>query len=132
MSIENTVPLNQVEPDIDPIEIGTIKNPLKTNFTHDYDGKPQTLKAGESKTMPLYLCVHLAKHLAEKIIRAEFRAGIAEIEDEKLRADESRKSIPNQKHRIWVQMKKLVVTDSDFFKDKPKDGEKSNEEKFMK
>ena len=120
MSIQNTVEISQVEPDIDPLLIAVVKNPLKKDFTHDYDGKPQTIPAEGEKQAPLYLCVHLAKHLAEKIIRAENRNRISGIKDEKVRYEEERKAIPNYQGKIWELMKKLVVTDSSFFKDTEK------------
>jgi hypothetical protein len=63
------VDIDQVQPDIDPMEVGIVNNPLKEDFTHPYNGKPLTIPAGEGKQFPLYVAVHLAKHLAEKIVR---------------------------------------------------------------
>lgn len=83
------------------------------------------------KQFPLYVAVHLAKHLAEKIIRAEFRAFINGIQDEKKKEIESGKPIADYKGKIWNKMKELVETDSDFFEEKDEHGE-SNEDKFKK
>jgi hypothetical protein len=131
MSTENTVDINQVPPDIDPLEVGIIKNPLDEDFTHAYGGKDLTIPAGEGKQFPLYVAVHLAKHLAEKIIRAEFRKGVAKIKDEKLREAESRKSIPEYKSRIWEKMKELVETESTFFTKEDERGE-TGKDKFIR
>ena len=138
---ESTVDIEQVPPDIDPMAVGVILNPLEEEFTHQFAGKDVTVPAaryeggeegeegeGEAKKgkkkgklvpgraqYPLPVCVHIAKHLAEKIIRDEFRAGIAQIKDEKVRDEQSRKAIPDYRGRIFEKMKELVETDSDFF-----------------
>lgn len=145
---ESVVDIDQVTPDIDPLAIGTILNPLEEEFTHPFGGKPITLPAasvqevektvGEGdkaktktvktlvpseSTFPLPVCVHIAKHLAEKIIRDEHFSGIEAIKDEKRRYEEERKAIPDYKGRIFEKMKELVKTDSDFF---GKDGMKES------
>jgi hypothetical protein len=129
---ESVVDIEQVEPDIDPMMIGTILNPLTEDFVHAYAGKDITVPAatvtegsldGKKKgkvepgkvQYPLPVCIHIAKHLAEKIIRAEHHGKIAEIADEKRRDEESRKAIPDYKGKIFEKMKELVITDSDFF-----------------
>jgi hypothetical protein len=150
----NIVDIDQVEPDIDPMAVGVVRNPLFEDFTHNYAGKPQTIpaatkkikvetvekevideKTGEKKMVkekiekevldkvgkkqfPLYVAVHMANHLAQKIIRAEYRAGIAAIADDKKRELESAKPIPDYKGKVWEMMKELVETDSDFFEEK--------------
>lgn len=131
MSVENTVDINQVPPDIDPLEVGVITNPLKEDFTHAFGGKDLTIPAGEGKQFPLYVAVHLSKHLAEKIIRAENRARISKIKDEKLQEAESRKSIPDYKGKIWEKMKELVQTDSDFFSREDERGQ-TEKDKFIR
>lgn len=70
------------------------------------------------KQFPLPAAVHIAKHLAEKIIRAEFRAHIASIVDTEAKRIESAKPIPDYKGKVWEKMKELVETDSDFFEEK--------------
>lgn len=150
----NIVDIDQVQPDIDPMAVGVVKNPLFEEFTHPYAGKPLTIpaatkklitvekeveekdeKTGAMKTVkikvkeevldkvgkkefPLYVAVHIAHHLAQKIIRAEHRAGIALITDEKKRDIESAKPIADYKGKCWELMKELVDTDSDFFEEK--------------
>ncbi len=111
----NIVDIDQVPPDIDPMAVGVIKNPLKEDFTHAYAGKDLTIPAEGEKQFPLTVAVHLAKHLAEKIIRAEFRKRIAGIKDAKNKELEAAKPIPDYKGKIWEKMKELVDTDSDFF-----------------
>lgn len=129
----NIVDIDQVKPDINPLETGAIHNPLKEDFTHAWAGENLTIPAEGSKVFPLPVCVHLAKHLAEKIIRAEHRKMIAAIKDSAKRTAESEKAIPDYKGKIWAKMKELVETDSDFFDDGIKEGENaSNKEKFLR
>lgn len=70
------------------------------------------------KQFPLPAAVHIAKHLAEKIIRTEFRKGIEAIKDVEAKRIESAKPIPDYKGKVWEKMKELVETDSDFFLEK--------------
>lgn len=128
----NIVDIDQVTPDIDPMEVGTINNPTNADFTHAYAGKEITIPAGESKQFPLTVCVHLAKHLAEKMIRSEFKKKIAGIKDPKTKEIESAKPIPDYKGKIWEKMKELVETESTFFTGEAAEGEISNKEKFIK
>jgi len=161
----NIVDIDQVEPDIDEMAVGTVRNPLSEAFSHPYAGKVQTIPAATvkiktvkvkkevpkekdgkpvldenqqpvmvqkyfdeeveeivpgKKQFPLYVAVHLSKHLAEKIIRAEHRAGINAIADVEAKRIESAKPIPDYKGKIWEKMKELVETDSDFFEEKGK------------
>jgi len=131
MSVENTVDINQIQPDIDPLEVGVISNPLKEDFEHQFGGKELLIPAGESKQFPLYVAVHLAKHLAEKIIRDENRSKINKIKDEKVKEAESRKAIVDYKGKIWEKMKELVQTDSTFFSREDKQG-KTEKDKFIR
>ena len=132
MSVENTVDINLVPPDIDPLEVGVVKNPLTEDFTHAYGGKDLTIPAKGEKQFPLYVAVHLSKHFAEKIIRDENRKRILKIANEKVRDEQSRKAIPDYKGKIWELMRELVVTDSDFFGKKDEKGEEENKAKFIK
>ena len=151
----NIVDIEQVPPDIDPMEVGTVLNPFTEDFTHDYAGKPQTIPAATErikkrqvekeveeedkegnkkivtkkvweeykeivpgkKQFPLYVAVHLAKHIAQRIIREENRARVEAITDEKKRELESAKPIPDYKGKIWAKIKELVESDSKFFDD---------------
>lgn len=36
------------------------------DFTHNWDSKPHTLKAGESRIFPKFLADHLSKHLVDR------------------------------------------------------------------
>ena len=125
------VDIDQIPPDIDPLALGVIKNPLKEDFSHGYAGRPITIPAEGEKQYPLTVCVHIAKHLAEKIIRDEFRKKINMIKDAKAKEIASAKPIPDYKGKIWEKMKELVTTDSDFFNDTPAKGE-TNKEKFLR
>lgn len=130
---QNIVDIDQVPPDIDPMAVGVIKNPLKEDFTHSYAGKELTIPAEEEKQFPLTVAVHLAKHLAEKIVRAEFRKRIAGIKDAKMKELESSKPIPDYKGKIWEKMRELVQTDSDFFNEEVKEGKsESNKDQFTR
>lgn len=129
----NVVDIDQIPPDIDPMAVGVVKNPLKEDFTHAYAGKELTIPAEEEKQFPLPVAVHLVKHLAEKIIRAEFRKRIAGIKDSKQKELESSKPIPDYKGKIWEKMKELCQTDSNFFDDPKKDEKgESNKDKFIR
>lgn len=129
----NIVDIDQVKPDVDPLENGVLNNPLKEDFTHAYAGREFTIPAEGSLSQSLPVIVHLAKHLAEKIVRAEFRRSINAIKDADKRQKASEKPIPDYKGKIWAKMKELVETDSDFFNDGVKEGENaSNEEKFLR
>lgn len=46
----------------------SVTNPLEEDFTHAWNGEPYTIPAGETKSFPEFLAVHLAKHLADKIM----------------------------------------------------------------
>ena len=144
----NIVDIDQVKPDIDDMAVGVITNPLSEDFTHEWAGKPQTIPAAKveeqevdgkikkvkiegKKQFPLPVAVHLVKHLAEKIIRDEFRKKVGAIKDPKERELEAAKPIPDYKGRIWEKMKELCETDSDFFEEKGL-GEEGNKEKFIK
>ncbi|HDZ13687.1 hypothetical protein LCGC14_1241000 [marine sediment metagenome] len=65
----------------------TIVNPTKEDFTHSYDGIPFTLNAGETLPFPYPVGMHLAKHLAMRMIRKDAEtAG-------KLKGTDDRKSV---------------------------------------
>jgi len=162
----NVVDINQVPPDVDEMEVGTVKNPLTEEFIHPYAGKEQVIPAGKEekafrfvkveekdektgkiiekkkkeeymkvipgeKQFPLYVALHLANHLAKKIITTEFKKRISEIKDEKKREIEAGKPIPDFKGKVWDKMKELVETDSKFFDEKDVYGE-SRKENFVK
>lgn len=151
----NVVDIEQVPPDIDPMEVGVVSNPFPYEFTHPYAGKPQTIPAGKvvkkertvekeveeedkegnkklvtkkvkeqyeeivpgKKSFPLYVAVHMAKHIAQKLIREENRNRIMAIADTAEREKESAKPIPDYKGKVWNKIKELVESDSKFFGD---------------
>jgi hypothetical protein len=45
-----------------------VTNITDKDFTHKYDGAPFTIRSGETLTFPWGIGVHLAKHLARKIL----------------------------------------------------------------
>jgi hypothetical protein len=123
--------ISQVPMDIDPIDIGTITNPLKETFVCMYNGKKRiTLAPGESKSFPLNICVHVAKHLADRIVYTNREKEILKLAskevqsadgkyvrmiDDKILFEERKKAIPNYRERLWEEMKKVITTDSTFF-----------------
>jgi hypothetical protein len=159
----NIVDIDQVEPDIDPMAVGVVTNPLYEDFTHEYAGKPITIPAstkkrteiiekevenakGEivikkekkeipasvgKKELPLYVAVHMAHHLAQKIIRQENKDRIAKITDKEEKTIESAKPIADYKGKCWEMMKQLVETESDFFDEKGL-GADGMKERFIK
>jgi len=135
---EGIVDINQVPEDVDSLKIGVILNPTTEEFVHKYAGKDIVVPAGTVEAgsidgkrkssfipgrvqYPLPVCIHIAKHLAERIVRKEEKDRIDAIKDDKLRDEESRKAFPNYKARIFDKMKEIVETDSDFFSDEKKD-----------
>lgn len=46
-------------------------NPTSEDFTHNYNGEPYTVKAGETKAFAKYVAYHLAKHLSSKMVQQE-------------------------------------------------------------
>lgn len=51
-----------------------IFNPLKEEFTARWNGEPYTLKAGERRTFPTFLAIHIAKHLSDKCLAPQVEA----------------------------------------------------------
>lgn len=54
-------------------EFETIKvvNPTKEEFSVRFNGEMYVLKAGEEKSYPSFLGLHIAKHLSDKILSVE-------------------------------------------------------------
>ena len=78
MSAENTVPIQYVPKDVDPLAYGLVKNPLKVAVQTRFDGNEIIFKEGEEKQYPLPVALHLAKHIAERMIIDEHYALIRE------------------------------------------------------
>ena len=51
-------------------ELDTIvlTNPTSKDFTHNFNGEPYTINAGETKAFAKFVGYHLAKHLSTKMI----------------------------------------------------------------
>jgi hypothetical protein len=126
--------IEHVTPDVDPTEVGTVTNTLSEEFVCIYNGRKRIrIQPGESKILPLNICIHVAKHLADRIVYANREKEILKIAtkqvensdgkmvkmlDEKLLFNERKLPIINYQEKLWTEMKKLVLTDSKFFSDK--------------
>jgi len=131
MASDNIQDIENVPMDVDPTDMGTITNPLKETFICIYNGKKRiTIKAGESRTFPLNICIHVAKHLADRVVYANREKEIlllstkevqdssgkyVKMIDEKIMFEENKKAIPNYRERLWTEMKNVIKTDSNFF-----------------
>lgn len=51
-------------------ETHSLTNPLSEDFVHTWDKEEYTVPAKSTERFPLFLCIHLAKHLADKILVA--------------------------------------------------------------
>ena len=67
--MRKTIPINDVQPDIDPNESIGLFNPLDSDFTCSFGGKDFTIKAGKKQVWPNPVALHVGKHLADKIVR---------------------------------------------------------------
>lgn len=67
--MSQTVPLSKVPKDVNDLLAKRVYNPMKVDFTHKFDGKAITIKAGESYDCAENVAVHLAKHLARRIVK---------------------------------------------------------------
>lgn len=129
---EGITELSNVPKDINPEEVGIVTNPFKKEFVARFDGRDQVFKGGESKTISLPTAVHIAKHMAERIVwdnhekelikkattRVQGTDGkYMETVDEKVLYEERKKAIPEYKQKVWEEMKKIVKTDSTFFEE---------------
>jgi len=134
--MSDVVEIEQVKPDIDSTEIGTVKNPTKKTIKVWYNRSqrpdPIIIKAGETLTLPLNICVHVAKHIADRIVYAKREeeiqqkatvkergadGKIVEFVDDRILAQEQKRPIQQYQQKLWAEMKKLVKTDSNFFKE---------------
>lgn len=59
-----------------------ITNPTSEDFTHNFNGEPYTIKAGEVKSFSKFVTFHLAKHLSTKIITKDLEAKMTKKERE--------------------------------------------------
>jgi len=56
------------------LDVVQVTNPSSEDFTHNFNGEPYTILAGESKTFAQFVAYHLAKHLSSKLIDEEVRS----------------------------------------------------------
>lgn len=69
--MRKTIPIQEVEPDVNPNETVGLFNPLDVDFTVLFSGKPFTILAGEKKIWPKPVAYHVGYHLADKIVRGQ-------------------------------------------------------------
>lgn len=138
--------IEAVTPDVTMLETGTVTNPLDEDFVCVYDGKYRiTVPAKGKKIIALPIALHVAKHLSDRIVHAEWEAETLKMAtrkvetkeesiddkgkaqtisrftdhiDEKLLFEARKRAIPNYKDKLWQTMKTIVKSDSKFFKDK--------------
>ncbi len=67
MSLSNTVSIGQVEPDVSPMDVKVVLNPLEVDFVCLFAGKEFTLPALSFKILPAPVACHVARHLAKKM-----------------------------------------------------------------
>jgi hypothetical protein len=119
--MSKTVPLATVPKDVDDTKSVCVFNPLTTDFTHKFDGIEKTLKAGEYTTLPMPVAVHMAKHLAKRIVFAvagEEREKVLETVEQSKRKVIEMKPYPRFDQRVGDVAKMLVFEMES--KEKPK------------
>lgn len=62
------VPLRKVKKDYSTVSVKSVYNPLTEEFTHKFDGEEITIPAGKRVELPENVAVHMARHLAKKIV----------------------------------------------------------------
>jgi len=65
MADTNYIPIDQVPKDYDPTKIVYLTNPLTKKFSHKYDGKDFSIKAGATVQLIEPIAHHLAGHIAK-------------------------------------------------------------------
>lgn len=117
MSTTNTVDIERVPRTYEFTDIGVVKNPMKKDFVHLYDGKPITIKAGKEITKALPIAVLMAEHLARYIIAEKHEAELKKVRasdmDEKLKENIIIAGIPEYDKKIKEQVDKLLTVESE-------------------
>ena len=67
MPKQKMIPIELIEPDINPDNSSTVFNPLDFDFTCYFKGKKVIIPAGNALIFPTPMACHVAKHLAIKI-----------------------------------------------------------------
>lgn len=105
------VPLNEVPKDVSARKVASVYNPLKEDFIHKFDGEEQIVKKGEHGIFPENIAVHLAKHLAKRVvmtIAGEERAKLIKELDKNEQVTVSMKPYPRFDKRVGDVAKLLV------------------------
>ena len=82
----------------------TLKNPTSEDFTHNYNGEPYTIKAGEEKSFAKHVAFHLAKHLSTKMVQDDVLKSATKIE---LKENETKMS-----SRLGAKISQLNIYDT--------------------
>lgn len=67
--------------ELNKYDIVTIRNIDNEDFSHPYEGAEYTIKKGEELPFPAFLGLHLAKHMAMKVCRKEYKGKTKSTED---------------------------------------------------
>lgn len=108
------IDIRKVPVDVSDKTVKAVYNPLDVDFVHAFDGEDQTIPSGEFATFPENIAVHLARHLAKRIV---MQVGYEEREEilktltgEKEKMTVEMKPIPRFTYRVG-DVAKLLVTD---------------------
>lgn len=127
---QKIIEIEHVPQDIDSTKIARVTNPLiipvPVYYNRSMRKEPFILEPGKTYEYPLPIAMHIAKHIAEKIV---FRKKAIEERkiatktapgangqlisyvDEKVLYLEQRKAIQNFGAKVWAEMKKIVTSD---------------------
>jgi len=114
-----SIGIKSVPKDLSDVNLKSVYNPLKIDFVHRFDGEEFVLQAGKRTTFPENVAVHMAKHLAKKIVTyvadEEREALLETIADGKEKVTVQMKPYPRFDRRVGNVAKLLVgeVSDSD-------------------
>lgn len=70
--------VSKIPKDFDDEKSIGVYNPLEEDFHCKFGGKDKVLKAGEKTVLPEHVAYHLAKHLADKILREDMNEFLQE------------------------------------------------------
>ena len=117
MSTTNTIDIERVERTYEYTDIGVVKNPMKKDFIHKYNGKPITIKAGKEITKAMPIAVLMAEHLARFIISEKHEKYLKEIgisdKSDAIKENIIKAGIPNYDEKIKEQVNKVLTIEKD-------------------
>ena len=117
MSTTNTIDIEQVPRTYEYTDIGIVTNPLKKDFSHKYNGKVITIKAGKKITKALPIAVLMAEHLAKYIVAEKHEKYLQEVEKsdkpEKIKENIIISGIPEYDKKIKEQVDKILVIEKE-------------------